>query len=191
MRLLALAAAPLVFLGCGGYADFRLPPAPGVGVVPSRWEVKREPVLSRGSQGEWDSVDVLNPSVVRRDGRYWNFYSGFDGHTWHTGLAISSDGLVWTKQGRVLSPDPSSWERGYIAANGSALVQNGEFLYWYEAGDPLRIAMARSRDGRAWTRLPAAVLGTGPRGSWDERGVADPYVVAIDGSFYMFYLGVD
>jgi predicted GH43/DUF377 family glycosyl hydrolase len=35
------------------------------------------------------------------------------------------------------------------------------------------------------------VLAPGPRGSWDERGVADPYVVRIGGTFYMYYLGQD
>jgi predicted GH43/DUF377 family glycosyl hydrolase len=191
MRLLVIVPAALVLSGCGDYADFRLPPAPRDGIAPSRWEVRRGPVLTRGDTGQWDSVDVLNPSVVRRDGRYWNLYSGFDGHAWHTGLAVSNDGLDWTKQGRVLSPDPASWERGYIAANGSVLEHDGEFLYWYEAGDPLRVGLARSSNGRSWTKLPAAVVNTGPRGSWDERGIADPYVIAVEGRFYMYYLGVD
>jgi predicted GH43/DUF377 family glycosyl hydrolase len=147
--------------------------------------------LTRGEQGQWDSIDVLNPSVVWRDGKFWNLYSGFDGHTWHTGLAVSGDGLAWVKQGRVLSPDPSSWERGYIAANGSGLAHNGQFLYWYEAGDPLRIGFAHSADGRSWTKVGESVLNTGPRGSWDERGIADPYVVAAGSGFYLYYLGVD
>ena len=34
------------------------------------------------------------------------------------------------------------------------------------------------------------VLTSGPRGSWDERGVADPYVIRV-GSMYMYYLGQD
>lgn len=190
MRLLAL--FPAVFIsGCGGYADFQLPPAPRDGIAPTRWEVRRGPVLTRGQQGQWDSIDVLNPSVVRHDGTYWNLYSGFDGHTWHTGLAISSDGLDWAKQGLVLSPNPASWEGGYIAANGSVLEHNGQFLYWYEAGDPLRIGLARSADGRRWTKRATPVLGTGPRGSWDERGLADPYAIFVNGRFYMYYLGVD
>ncbi len=28
-------------------------------------------------------------------------------------------------------------------------------------------------------------------GSWDERGVADPYVIRAGGAYYMFYLGQD
>jgi predicted GH43/DUF377 family glycosyl hydrolase len=134
-------------------------------------------------------VDVLNPSVVRFQGRYLNLYSGFDGRAWHTGVANSPDGYHWQKQGRVLSP--SGWEGDAMAANGSALVEAGEILYWYEAGDPLRIALARSSDGAVWHKGAEPVLSTGPRGSWDERGVADPCVIHAGARFYMFYLGSD
>jgi predicted GH43/DUF377 family glycosyl hydrolase len=137
-------------------------------------------------------VDVLNPSVVKRQGVYYNLYSGFDGKTWHTGLATSSDGLTWTRQGKVLSPAPNSWEGDdYIAANGSVLVAGSEFLYWYQGGRLPSIGLARSTDARRWTKLPHPVLHPGPRGSWDERGVADPYVIRVGDFYYMFYLGQD
>jgi predicted GH43/DUF377 family glycosyl hydrolase len=175
----------LVLTGCGRYADFTLPTPESTGPrAPFTWEANPEPVISRDA-----SSDVLNPSVVRFQGAYWNFYSEFDGHTWHTAVATSSDGLAWTKLGRVLSPE--GWEGSYIAANGSALVVGDEILYWYEAGDPFRIALARSRDGKNWTRQGAPVVPLGPRGSFDERAAADPYVIRAGGKFYLFYLGQD
>jgi predicted GH43/DUF377 family glycosyl hydrolase len=149
-------------------------------------------VLSRGDEGAWDSVDVLNPSVIRLKGFYLNLYSGFDGHTWRTGLATSADGVQWQKVGRVLTPE--GWEGSYIAANGSALVSGGEILYWYVAGEQGngKIALARSRNGGLdWTKAPKPVLAPGPRGSFDERAVADPYVIQRGDRFYMFYLGQD
>ena len=66
-----------------------------------------------------------------------------------------------------------------------------EIFYWYEAGYPLRIALARSRDGKNWTRQGEPVVPLGPRGSFDERAVADPYVIRAGDRFYMFYLGQD
>jgi predicted GH43/DUF377 family glycosyl hydrolase len=187
---------PAVFLlaiflcACGRYADFTLPPPDAGGPrAPFVWEPAAEPVLGRGEARAWDSVDVLNPSVVRFRGQYFNLYSGFDGGTWHTGLALSSDGLHWEKRGRVLSP--SGWEGSYIAANGSALAADDQILYWYQAGQPPRIALALSADGLVWSKHPEAVLETGPRGSFDERGVADPYVIRAGGQFYLFYLGMD
>ncbi|MBM3724214.1 MAG: hypothetical protein FJW40_02150 [Acidobacteria bacterium] len=187
-------AASLALIGCGGYGDFTLPaPSGGAAAGNWSWQAEKGPVLGQGDPGAWDAVDALNPSVVAWGGQWLNLYSGFDGRTWHTGLATSADAIAWSRQGRVLSPDPGTWEGGYIAANGTALARGGELLYWYHAGamDRPRIGLARSRDGRTWTRHPAPVLEWGPRGSWDERGVADPYVIEAGGALYLIYLGQD
>jgi predicted GH43/DUF377 family glycosyl hydrolase len=172
-----------ILSGCGRYADFALPPPEPSGPrAPFVWQEKG-PVLS-------DSVDALNPSVVRfRDG-YLNLYSAYDGKTWSTALATSSDGITWQKRGRILAPEGD--EGTYIAANGSALVDGDEILYWYETGDPFYIALARSpsKDGTHWSKS-GAVMRPGPRGSFDERGVADPSVIRAGDKFFMFYLGTD
>ncbi len=158
---------------------------------PSRmkWETLPQPVIERGAAGDWDAVDVLNPAVVRLQERYLNLYSGFDGKTWRTGLAVSDDGMRWRKKGRVLSPE--GWEGSYIAANGAAVVRGNRIFYWYQAGprQETRIALAYSADGVRWEKMPAPVLGPGPRGSWDETAVGDPYVLACGEWLYLFYLG--
>jgi predicted GH43/DUF377 family glycosyl hydrolase len=178
--------------GCGRYADFTLPtPAPARKLARLfDWRPNPEPVLSPGF---WDSADVLNPSIVSHAGLLYNFYSGFDGKTWHTGLAISADGEHWEKRGKILSPLAGSWEGEYIAANGSALFDRDRFLYWYQAGprDAPEIGLAQSPDGGTWSKTPNPVLETGPRGAWDERGVADPYVLRLGEFYYMYYLGQD
>jgi predicted GH43/DUF377 family glycosyl hydrolase len=183
----------LLLTGCGRYADFTLPPLPPAAAIHFEWAPSVPPVIPQGNAGAWDAHDALNPSVVVTGGTYYNFYSGFDGKTWHTGLATSADGVSWRKEGKVLSPDPATWEGEYIAANGSALHVGGEFLYWYHAGprEMPRIGLARSSDGHTWRKHPEAVIGIGPRGSWDERGVADPYVIQIKDTYYMYYLGQD
>jgi predicted GH43/DUF377 family glycosyl hydrolase/predicted small lipoprotein YifL len=180
--------------GCGRYGDFTLPPAAG-GDPKLSWvlEQRSDPVLTRGA---WH--DVLNPSVVLGGRGYLNFYSAFDGRTWHTRLAESSDGLAWEDRGAVLSPDPRTWEGSYIAANGSALLDGGRFWYWYQAGprDAPRIGLARGGLARGdgaetWRKEPAPVLAPGPYGSWDECGVADPYALRVGSYFYLYYLGQD
>lgn len=166
-RVLLLA---FICCSCGKYANFTLPPPDSAGPAgPFRWEASPDPVLTRGN--DWDSGDVLNPSVVKFQGNYLNYYSGYDGKTWNTGVATSSDGIHWTKQGKTMGPD---------AGNGSALVVNGKILYWYQTGSTVQIAL----DSKI-------VLPTGPRGSWDEIGVADPYVIERNGELYMYYLGMD
>ncbi len=192
----AKAAATLCFCtsvsvfaaGCGhGYADFTLPVlAPAPNTNPPRLVFHPNPVLS-------GPVDSLNPSVVRFGGKLYNLYSNFDGHTWHTDLATSADGVSWSKRGHVISPDAHTWEGSYIAANGSVLVVGSELWYWYQAGErnSPRIGLAKSPDGRTWHKNPEPVLGFGPYRSWDERTVADPYVLAKNGWFYLYYLGED
>ena len=93
----------------------------------------------------------------------------------------------------ILTPDPQTWEGSYIAANGSALSYQNQFWYWYQAGPrgKPRIGLARAVDTHSWRKEPNPVLEPGPYGSWDEYGVADPYVVRIDPYFYLFYLGQD
>jgi predicted GH43/DUF377 family glycosyl hydrolase len=188
---LALLLAVLALCGCGKYRDFTLPQQPGGPQVHWQWQPRSQPVLTRGSAGQWDAVDVLNPSVLRQGDAYYNFFSGYDGKTWHTGLAVSADGMVWDKEGRILSPDPSTWEGRAIAANGSAIATDTGILYYYQAGDPPQIALARSSNGHEWQRHGPPILPRGPYGSWDETGVGDPYVIRAGRNYYMFYLGQD
>ena len=178
--------------GCGHYRDFTLPAPAGVPAeVHYIWRAQPDPVLSPGAPGEWDAVDVLNPSVIRRGGSLLNLYSGFDGKTWRTGLATSADGVIWTKAGMVLQPNPGSWAGSGIAANGSTVDDGAQILYYYQAGKPPRIGLARSPNGREWSKGGNPVLDLGPRGSWDERGVADPYVIRAGNAWVLYYLGVD
>lgn len=171
--------------GCGHYQDFTLPdpgPArPGAYV----WQPRSAPVLPNAA------VDTLNPSVLSWQGSLLNLFSLYDGKTWHTAAATSADGLAWQPGPRFLSPSPTTWEGSYIAANGAAVAFRNELLYYYQAGTPPRIGLARSRDGRVWQKHPEPVLGFGPRGAWDERATADPYVVEHDGRLYLYYLGED
>lgn len=191
-RLLIPLLAALFLSACGRYKDFALPVPDGPAQdIRWNWKANPEPVLTRGESGQWDSADALNPSVLRARDLLFNFYSGFDGKVWHTGRSISKDGIIWTKGGKVLSPIASTWEGDYIAANGHALEHEGKFFYWYQAGRPPKLGLATSSDGIHFDRRQAPVLDVGPRGSWDERAVADPYVIRLGATFYMFYLGQD
>lgn len=177
---LCSAAAVFSSAGCGRYATFTLPAMPGGDTSSEfRFLANPEPVLTRD-----EFHDALNPSVAG----HVNLYSVYDGR-WHTALATSEDGGHWQKHGIVLRAAPGD----YIAANGSALAHAGQFWYWYETGtrERLRISLARSTDARAWQTEPNPVLDPGPVGSWDERAVADPYVIRAGADFYMYYLGQD
>ncbi len=190
MTRLALAAC-LLASSCGRYGQFDLP-SPGKGEAGSyEWAALETPVQGRGPAGAPDSVDALNPSVVRFGSGLLNLYSGYDGKLWRTLPARSVDGLKWRPESGILAPDATTWEGASIAANGAALVRSVELHYWYQAGDPPRIGLARTSDVRKWMKEPAPVLDYGPRGAWDERALGDPYVLEHRGWLYMYYLGED
>ena len=169
-----------------------MPLQPGGPGVAWHWEARAEPVMMRGAPGDWDAVDVLNPSVIRQGDAYYNLFSGYDGKSWRTGLAVSGDGVTWSKEGEILAPDPATWEGSRIAANGSAISDESGILYYYQAGDELvQIGLARSRNGHQWVKNGPPVVTAGPYESWDERGVGDPYVIRAGRNYYMFYLGQD
>ena len=136
-----LVVAPLCFLaGCSRYADFTLPVLPGKGQqVVYEWNVHPAPVLLRDT--DWDRIDALNPSVIKTR-EFLNYYSGFDGKSWHTLSAVSEDGIHWQKRAKLLSPDPATWEGDYIAANGTAIEEHGRTLYWYQGGRVPQIGLA-------------------------------------------------
>lgn len=183
MRSWAVLAA-LTLAGCAKYQTVQLPPAPGESKeVRWIWKPNPTPVLSYGQPGEFDSVDALNPSIIATSAGYENYYSGWDGKAWRTGLATSKDGIAWQKKGLLLEPAPASWEGGYIAANGAVVGKD----YYFQAGNPPQIGLARN----AREKLSAPILPAGPRGEWDERGVADPYVIQAGNTHYMFFLGQD
>jgi predicted GH43/DUF377 family glycosyl hydrolase len=185
-----LLVAPLFFLpGCARYADFTLPPPDPQGpTAPFTWKEAPSPIFPRGSANAQDSGDVLNPSPIPGG----LIYSGFDGKTWRTFAASTRDPnrLQWQRLGVVLSPQ--DWEGSYIAANGSALSKGDQLAYWYQAGTPPQIAYAETANvAKPWVRHGARVLSPGPHNAWDERGVADPYVIRRGDTFYMYFLGQD
>ena len=174
-----LALLVLILTGCSTrYANFALPSPGTPQTVRWEWSANPEPVLRRGSWSPYDSRDALNPSLIMHHGILLNLYSGFDGRVWRT--------LTSPRFG-MLSPNPDTWEGDYIAANGSAVEDGPSLLYWYQAGGRSpRIGFARD-----WKKRATPVLELGPRGAWDERGVADPYVIKEGEWFYMFFLGQD
>jgi hypothetical protein len=173
--------ALILLSGCGHYTDFTLPALSGGDpTLTFALDARPEPVFTSGS-GE-----ALNPSVIRHNGLL-NYYSEFDGHTWRTAIASSQDGLHWQRQGVAVAPDPQGWEGSYIAANGSLLWWDGEPWYWYQTGPKPTPEIALWRNSKKCGR----VLPRGPYMSWDERAVADPFVLRTGPYFYMYYLGQD
>ncbi|MEA4812297.1 MAG: glycosidase [Anaerolineaceae bacterium] len=88
----------------------------------------------------------------------------------------------------VLLPDPHlNWEC-YNVFNPSVVHANGLFHMHYRAQGldwVSRIGYAVSDDGVHWNRLSKPVFA--PESAEDARGIEDPRVTELEGSFYMAY----
>lgn len=157
--------------------------------------ITSEPVVERGTD-EWDAVDVLNPSVIKWKDRYINYYSGFDGSSWRTGIAESDDGLSWKQySGNPVFgiEDLREDNSGYIAANGSAILYDDKVYYFYQMSDlkdEPQIGLAVSEDAYHFTDY-GVVFKQGEAGTWESNGVGDPYVIYENSTFYLYYLGMN
>jgi beta-1,2-mannobiose phosphorylase / 1,2-beta-oligomannan phosphorylase len=88
----------------------------------------------------------------------------------------------------IFLPDPCSTWECYNVFNPGVLFHNGLFHMYYRAQGLdwiSRIGYAVSSDGQHWNRLREPVLA--PSDNTDDRGVEDPRLVEIDGTFYMTY----
>ena len=89
----------------------------------------------------------LNPSVIRFRGEYLNLYSEYDGHTWHTALATSHDGIDGKSADVFFRPKAGKATTSPRTARPSRWMI--EFSIGIRPAIHPRIALARSNDGRA------------------------------------------
>jgi predicted GH43/DUF377 family glycosyl hydrolase len=113
------------------------------------WQRMNNPVLTTGSTGEWDDALAVATQVLFISGSYYMWYAG-NRIIWnprHTGLAVSSNGIDWTKyddsttvshpyaeSDPVLSPSLGQWDGDYAEAYTVFTDNfNGDTLHmWYD-----------------------------------------------------------
>lgn len=151
-------------------------------------------------------ISAMSPAILVEDGVWRCWYAA--GTHWVRGAtklepvydvkyAHSSDGLGWSQPDVtcLASRDPEE------ALTRPAVVRNGDrYDMWYSVrrsrdfrGGPggYRIALARSRDGLSFERVPDAVFDAGPSGGWDGEMTAYPCIVDTPAGRLMFYNGND
>jgi len=150
------------------------------------------PVLTAGSAGEWDDKWVFNPTVISTGQSYMMWYRGLSkAGVSQTGLAVSDDGVRWTKKGPISLPrGASGWDNNYAFPFITGVMKAGEvFVGMYHANkarnDPLQIGGASSSDGITWIPYPhnPVIL----PGSWDAAGVEFPMILIVGNDYYVYY----
>ncbi|HSP88120.1 MAG TPA: hypothetical protein VLN45_08295 [Ignavibacteriaceae bacterium] len=151
------------------------------------------PVLFPGSQSNWDSWAVHPGSVIKEDGIYKMYYTGWAntyGH-WQVGLATSTDGINWVKNPSPVLTGNSNNEY-QVVATSVIKIENTYYMY-YNAGhyqQSWTINLATSVDGINWTKHSGNPILTATQ-TWEGNGVHSPSVIENDNNYLMVYGGMD
>jgi len=160
------------------------------------------PVLDIGGTGQWDCEWLDTPEILWDGQEFKLYYYGdstyFQGqNNTAIGLAVSADGIKWTRQGKVLSRGaPGEWDGKFIESPAAYYdPSSGIYAMWYTGIDTIgytTIGLAVSPDGMNWSKDPANPgITVGTFGEWDDMFAAVPAVIESNGIFEMWYSGVN
>ena len=154
----------------------------------------------------WNERNVLNPAAVVKDGKVYLLFRSQDSNmTSRLGLAISADGLHFSKQPEpVFYPMEDSmkkyeWKGG---VEDPRIVESEEGLYilTYTAydGKMARLCLATSNDLLHWTKRGLVLANEKYRYTWSKSGAIvvqqkenKMIAVKINGKYWMYFGDTD
>jgi predicted GH43/DUF377 family glycosyl hydrolase len=150
------------------------PPEVARWFVPQDWKRDMEgPIVSLGSEGQFDDRHIFAPAVALEEGRFWLWYSGSRGtpgnRVFRLGLTTSTDGKQFEKHAdnpvlqfadaahSVLTPALLR------SADGSVLREDGKLRMWFSAARLGKSGLhtlhqSHSADGIHWDEPSPALL---------------------------------
>jgi predicted GH43/DUF377 family glycosyl hydrolase len=159
------------------------------------------PVLDKGTSGQWDDFGVQLGNVVKRGTNdYIMFYSGVNAAwtAWGIGVATSTDGISWTKYGSNPVLDYTDFNVGgnsIISFPYAIKASNGT---WYmvlsgtHGTDFFGTFAASSSDGLTWTPINSGNRVMAPTaGAWDDDNIEVAQLMETGGKYVMLYNGND
>ncbi|WP_282122142.1 glycoside hydrolase family 117 protein [Algibacter mikhailovii] len=110
--------------------------------------------------------------------------------------ATSIDGFTWEEQG-VAIPRPPKPNLGHRSVSTADVLKwKGKFYMYYQGfseasglrGDdcPVLASYADSPDG-PWTPVNKIIIPNGPKDSWDQYSIHDPYPLVYKDKIYLYY----
>lgn len=167
-------------------------------------------VLEKGVGVAWDNKSVETPSVVKFNGVYHMFYTGYQVNTptdFKIGHATSSDGITWTKNssnpivasvgGTAVADD---FDQFITAEPGAVVFNNKLYVYFAAQGfittadggvvvndQLLTIGLVTSSDGETFSS-PQRVLDPNqtifPRSNY--KGYSTPAAIVLNGRIHLY-----
>ena len=165
------------------------------------WVVKEEPVF----KGQFSLVG--DPSIIKENGKYRMYYTGFDAFRTPQGpeicQATSSDGLTWTNvpvnnpvEGRMLFTTSNNWSNAHET---SFLLKfnNSYFLYFIGYQDkggffnssPVSLGLVTSSDGENFIAPQPAPIMIGTPNGYDRDAISSPSISTYRDYLIMIYSG--
>lgn len=149
------------------------------------------PVLDIDPHG-WDSHGVGYCAVLKEE-VYKMWYIGFDKTNACMGLAMSDDGIHWTKKPEPVMKfgAPGEFDEKMILRPG--IIRDGNIYRMAYPGlrnnGLMTIGVAMSPDGLKWMKNPMnPVLVNGPE-EWDMDGIEDAGLIKLGRRYYLTYSG--
>lgn len=168
---------------------------------PDNWDrYAGNPIITPGAGGSWDANWVAPVHVMKVGNEYWMYYAGSDsggasGDPIHIGLAISPDGLTWTKYGSnpLISPGSADAWDDYKVNHMSIMLEDGIYKGWYSGrkNDGIwKIGYITSADGLSWTKYGSnPILDVGGGGAWDSAFILTSGIFKEGTTYFLYYWG--
>ena len=155
------------------------------------WENHGElPVIYPGANNEWDNASVIAGPVIKDNGIYKMYYTGFqDAYgVWSIGLAESSNGIDWTKRSSPILTGVLSWDMK-IGASDIEKINDTYYLYYHgktESND-YKIGVAISEDGYNFLRYDDDPILVATQ-LWESTGIYYASILKEGDLFMMVYV---
>lgn len=154
---------------------------------------KQGVALNLGEPGNFDSVQVVYPYVIKVGDTYKMWYAANDGTKhWRIGYAASVDGIIFKERQLALDVSPAAGLDSEHVQSPVVLKQGSVYIMWYAGfgGYPpaWRILRATSLDGISWQKQGLA-LDRGTAGDNDSANLLPGTVIYNnkEGKFTMWY----
>jgi len=156
-------------------------------------------VLQPGKKGGPDAYGAEDAYVIKENGLYRMWYTGYDGTARRILYATSPDGINWTKNGLVVLSDSKGKPEKTGTENPVIIFRGGQYELWYQCASLLNHSVERaiSPDGISWKEAGEVMLHPAvsqPHSPWTsisaERNgkmVLGNIVVLPDNSCQVFY----
>lgn len=150
------------------------------------------PVMMPGNYYSWDSQNVQPGAILKENGVFKMYYSGFSdvNSHWYIGLATSIDGINWRKYPNPIITPSNFWEYQMVA---SSIVKynNLYFLYYTGRNWPYyAVGLASSTDGINFSKFSGNPILTSTS-IWEINGVLDANVIEENSQLKMVYMNLN